>query len=653
MIYNYCRRLKWSIVLFLGGCSIGTLAQNSFTSNSNTSVDSSNGSLVASQNQTQERIFIAGVFDTVVFDWGFEIFNLTVSLLNNRTDGFHDDIFPDGTLIEFDVVNDDCDDTKATQAYWSLRNGTSIVDDSGSNEMHGVVGSRCSGASIAIARIAALEGIPQVSPVSTSARLSDDNEYPFFSRMVAPGNANGEVGALIALLRNFDWTRVAILNMDTQYAKDIAASFRDLWEGEELNGEVSYSNTINLVASTGLVDEASVRQVLDEAPTGDPTVNSRIVVLLAQEEHAFPILKVAKDMGFQEDTIWIGVSWIGRDSPISTEWLSGFPGYLGIAPYENRNSDARDYLERVQQAQLAQGRTPWTELPHYAIAYTVDAILALATALSQVPSSDRRDGIAVTQQLRNLTYDGISGHVAFTENGDRAAPQYSLWNYQMGPEGTYDWIDVGSVGSELGSVSLTNGICFAQVGCNIEERMVPKDRYPVPRVRVPAWVTVLLLLFVVALFAVGIKYWHQRASHKATVEELQSKLSNLDDEVDAAVAKRNRLILERGNMMDKPDTWSDSDKVLVEVLPSEDQYWHVTNLLRETMNDAYVTKIWRVQNSALWSYYSFHKHRLAINGIDNNEAAVWHGTSNLDPSVIYCDQQDGFMMQYSRDGYWG
>jgi hypothetical protein len=96
-------------------------------------------------------------------------------------------------------------------------------------------------------------------------------------------------------------------------------------------GEVSYYNTINLVS--GNVDPESVWLVLQDMPTNDPTVNSRMV-LLAQEEHAFPILKIAHDEGFQKDTIWVGTPWVGCESPIETSisWLSQFPGYLGIAP---------------------------------------------------------------------------------------------------------------------------------------------------------------------------------------------------------------------------------------------------------------------------------------------------------------------------------
>ena len=42
-----------------------------------------------------------------------------------------------------------------------------------------------------------------------------------------------------------------------------------------------------------------------------------------------------------------------------------------------------------------------------------------------------------------------------------------------------------------------------------------------------------------------------------------------------------------------------------------------------------------------------------LNGKDPNEVSVWHGTSKLDPRMIYEDRQDGYMVQYSSKGMWG
>jgi Receptor family ligand binding region len=173
--------------------------------------------------------------DTVAYEWGPDVFRHTISWLHNRSDGWMDDIFsndPPGTqtVLYHAIANDNCDDTTASRAYWDLRHetnnyNTTIVKYNTTNDrnsgilnqmtvpqrMHGIVGSRCSGASIAIARLAGLEEIPQVSPVSTSARLSNDDEFPYFSRLAAPDSTRGQVGALVALLNLFGWERVAAL----------------------------------------------------------------------------------------------------------------------------------------------------------------------------------------------------------------------------------------------------------------------------------------------------------------------------------------------------------------------------------------------------------------------------------------------------------
>ena len=625
------------------------------------------------------KVYIAGIIDTTnTYHWAEEIFAFTVDLLNNHNDGWHDEIFDDGTVIEFEVANADCDETTAARAYWDLRiakNGLPV---------HGVVGARCSGASIAIARIAGLEGIPQVSPVSTSSRLSDGREFPFFSRLVAPDDARGEVGAVVSMLREFGWDRVSILSTDTQYARDIATEFRQLWAGAHLDesgellweGEVAYPNTITF-DDNGDLDYDSVRRVLEDAPTDDPTINSRVILLAAHEEHAYRILEIAASMGFQPDTVWVGLSWVGLKPPSgSSSWLPEFPGFLGVAPFRNENDDYGKFLNLLQDAQKVQGRVIWEKLDHYAIAYMVDSIVSLATALSLVPVEDRRNGTVVTTALRSLTLDGVSGPVSFTTNGDRHDPQYTILNYQNNhnlpdgsfiPDGGFTWKDVGSTGVEINSALLTGGIgsvCFAAVGCGGEQ--APSDNYPVPKDKGELWVKVVVPIILVLLGLLGLKYWRSRHSLNAMMEsmtEMQKKMEELkridddllglDQDLDKVKKKKDILILERGALQKKPDTWCDSGETRVEVLPDDDQYWVVTDSLQQTMKDAHISKLWRIQNTSLWSYYSFHKSRLAMNGVDSNERSVWHGTSGLDPATIYNDRQDGFMMQYSSDGFWG
>jgi Receptor family ligand binding region len=251
------------------------------------------------------------------------------------------------------------------------------------------------------------------------------------------------------------------------------------------------------------VDYDSVKMALSNIPVNDTTRNSRIIVLVAYKTEAFSILKFANEMGFQNDTVWVGPSsWSGLSPDKEFNFFPEFPGYIGVTPYRNRDDKHNNFLSRSQNWAHQTNRETYDEFPNYRFEYLVDAII-------------------------------------------------------------------------------------------------------------------------------------------------------LDDKVESARLRREQLFREREQLQEKPDTWSDSRNILIEVLPHEDQYWIVNEQLQDSMKDAYISKLWRVQNVSLWTYYSFHKDRLSMNGVLHNEKSVWHGTSNVDPAVIYNDKQDGFMMQYSRSGYWG
>lgn len=91
--------------------------------------------------------------------------------------------------------------------------------------------------------------------------------------------------------------------------------------------------------------------------------------------------------------------------------------------------------------------------------------------------------------------------------------------------------------------------------------------------------------------------------------------------------------ISRGPKIQRPETWCNSNQTLVEVPPGDEQCWRVANQLKTTTPESHISKVWRVQNEELWTYITLQKHRLAINGIRANESAVWHGATNLDPSV--------------------
>jgi hypothetical protein len=176
---------------------------------------------------------------------------------------------------------------------------------------------------------------------------------------------------------------------------------------------------------------------------------------------------------------------------------------------------------------------------------------------------------------------------------------------------------------------------------------------------IPGWLFPVIAVLVLAMIALACKYWRSKKGKRRKenkISELERRMhdmQNVDSELDNvnkiiadAQKKAAELMARRAVMQEIPHTWDPrvpDDQNIIELQPNDEQYWVVSDRLRETMQDAWVSKVWRIQNNDLWNYYSFHKGRLANQGFDE-ERHVWHGTSGLDPSCIYNDQQDGFMV---------
>jgi hypothetical protein len=113
-----------------------------------------------------------------------------------------------------------------------------------------------------------------------------------------------------------------------------------------------------------------------------------------------------------------------------------------------------------------------------------------------------------------------------------------------------------------------------------------------------------------------------------------------------------------GTTQPVPQNWiaqpPDQNCMLAPIVADTPEFEAVKERMIQTMPEAQIVKLERVQNVMLWQYYCMRQERMrSINGKDPNEVSVWHGTRSHDPKLIYEDMQDGFMMQYCTGGMWG
>ena len=472
-------------------------------------------SIVVAQGTGADNIYIAGILDVESFDWAPALTTATVEMLNDGvltsiTDTSNIPVFD--TNIRYALSNSACDPTTATTVYWEAR------QDNGESKPDGIVGARCSGASVSLARISQLEEVPQVSPSSNAAQLSNSDEFPFFSRLVAPNNGQGEVGALVVMLQSLGWNSVSILATETEFSKDFAGEFRTLWTQTSEENEIRHSDTLRMTPD-GNLDMEYLERALKTLPgKSEPTRSSRIILLIAHVDDALPVLRMAQDILPKDDgNVWVGPStWTGRDLPTPA---TDYPGYLGIIPYPNSNSYYQDFVSLLQQ--YSRGYTFGSDLPAFA-RETADSIIALFLALASLLPADRSNGRVVTERLRSLTFQGVSGPVAFTPEGDRAFPQYSILNYQSQSSGSFGWQEVGSVGVGRGA-EFTDPICWAATKkCSLvsNKESIPNDTYPLPEDKLAGWAIAVICIFALLIIFLGIKYWRSKKSKSRIREEL-------------------------------------------------------------------------------------------------------------------------------------
>lgn len=68
--------------------------------------------------------------------------------------------------------------------------------------------------------------MPQISPASTSPKLSDRKRYEYFARVVPPDELQAR--AMVAIVRHFKWTYVSTVASDTDYGQTGIETFKKI-----------------------------------------------------------------------------------------------------------------------------------------------------------------------------------------------------------------------------------------------------------------------------------------------------------------------------------------------------------------------------------------------------------------------------------------
>ncbi|XP_069135753.1 LOW QUALITY PROTEIN: uncharacterized protein [Argopecten irradians] len=223
-----------------------------------------------------------------------------------------------------------------------------------------------SSATAAVNRVVKPLKIPIISGTATSVLLSDQAEYPYFSRTVPPDNFQMKVIAEVLAFN--DWTYVSVVYSKEPYG---ISGLEQLQRNTRSQG-VCVSTAIGIDPYPSTEEAQAVVQEL--------TTNAGANVVVICMTNPSYLMAAAKELDLVDRFVWIGTDTWGRSStiPVGIEnklhglitidirsaIVNNFIDYVKEITYNNRKNIPADWFEEfyqeIHQCQLTDANSPST-----------------------------------------------------------------------------------------------------------------------------------------------------------------------------------------------------------------------------------------------------------------------------------------------------
>ena len=352
-------------------------------------------------------------------------FVMAVEEINNRTD-----LLPH-TNLSFAVK-----DSKCSKGYALVGAHELVSEAFGGAGVSALVGAACSSASASAASYANLYSVPQVSPSSTSATLSDSVTYPYFAR-VAPSDALQSFALADLVEHQLGVSRVACVHSDDVYGAAGMASF--ITEAR--------LRRIDRLAVTSFANGATEFATQIEALRRSA---AQVIVLFCQSTEAADFLAAVQAAGVLENVTWVGSEAATAAVSTNAHLQPGVMGYLGLRPPVGEGDVYTQFLSRLDAFQAGvvgdwgcsnatddDGNRLWRQedadggdciwpgaaaTSDFYASFSYDAVYTIARALDGLVDGNTDggvDGDALHAAILATSFTGTTGEVGFDATGDR------------------------------------------------------------------------------------------------------------------------------------------------------------------------------------------------------------------------------------------
>ena len=291
------------------------------------------------------------------------------------------------------------------------KQGTAVAQKLVDAGVAGVIGHLNSGTTVPASKIYHAAGIVQISPATTSALYTHQGFKTTF-RVVANDNMIGHALARYAV-ETLKARKIAVIDDRTAFGQGLADQF--------VKGvRATPGGAALIVGREYTTDKATdFNAILTTLRAKNPDV----IFYGGMDAVAGPMLKQMKALGMQG-------KFVSGDGVCSEK----MPRLAGDALGEGRvTCVVAGGVTGPQEATLAAFMTRYQQRFHVPVQtyspYAYDAVMAMATAMQQAKSASPAVYLPV---LARITYQGVTGRIAFDANGDLRDAALTLYTFRQG-----------------------------------------------------------------------------------------------------------------------------------------------------------------------------------------------------------------------------
>ena len=294
--------------------------------------------------------------------------------------------------------------------------------------VHAIVGPNASAAALPIAEtVAGPDGIPVISPSTTSPQLTTVPDNDYFFRTALSDAIQGPVLANLTWERGFD--NVGLIYFNDAYGQGLADAFAQGWQG-----------TMQAVALE--VNQTNYLPILRESAKG----GTQALVVVGPENQALEVVRIALDEGLYDQFIFgdaakrlrlvqkIGGAYLGGmygtasasapDNVASPDWEAAFLeayGALPVLAYVKSTYDATVAIALATQAAGSVEGQPIRDQLRVIGGPPGQIVLGTPAGVA--------DGLRLLAAGREIDYEGAASTLDWDGNGDLRQGYVGIWRF--------------------------------------------------------------------------------------------------------------------------------------------------------------------------------------------------------------------------------